>query len=295
MIEDFFNSANSPLQKIDSQLFNDKGLEVYIKREDLLSELLSGNKFRKLKYNLLEARQQGFETLVSFGGAFSNHLYAFAAAGKLFGFKTFCFVRGEELKPFDNPTLTFAEKAGTELIFVNRTSYRDKQKLLENIKKPYYYIPEGGTNANAIKGIEEMVSEIIQTINPDFVLTAVGTGGTLAGILKGLDGQGSVIGFSSFTKNDEVETLVQSTTNDKNYIINNEYRFGGYGKTTSELLTFMQKFKDEHQIELDQIYTAKMMFGFYDLVKKNHFPKNSKIVLIHTGGLQGNQNKKPSV
>ena len=284
------------IQEIQDELFEDKGLRVFIKREDLIHPKVSGNKWRKLKYNLIEAQSHGYDTLLTFGGAYSNHIYATAAAANEAGFKSIGIIRGDELsdRPL-NKTLSFAKEQGMQLLFVDRESYRNKNEasFIDDLKRKYgniYLIPEGGTNNLAIKGCEEIMTE--KDIEYDTICCAVGTGGTISGIIASAHSNQKSIGFSSL-KGDflrgEVESLLKSYTNKKltNWSINTDYHFGGYAKTTDELLDFIIEFESLHSIPLDQVYTGKMMYGIYDLAKSNYFKHGSKILAIHTGGLQG--------
>jgi 1-aminocyclopropane-1-carboxylate deaminase len=267
------------------------GIELFIKREDLLHPVISGNKFRKLKYNLLAAKHQNKKILLTFGGAFSNHIVAVAGAGKEFGFETIGIIRGEELqeKINENPSLAVAQQFGMKFVFVSRDAYRLKEtpEFLEKMQSQFgdfYLLPEGGTNELAIKGCEEIL------IEPDsefsYICTSVGTGGTVSGIINGSSSHQNIIGFSSL-KGDFLQKDIAKFANQKNWTINCEYHFGGYGKVTSELIEFINSFYIQYEIPLDPIYTGKMMFGILDLIQKDFFPPNSKILAIHTGGLQG--------
>ena len=277
----FPETKNIPLQKIEAAFLKEKEISLYVLRLDLVHPHISGNKWFKLRYNLEEARKQGKKTLVTFGGAYSNHIIATAAAGKEFGFKTIGIIRGEELNENDNSVLQFAKYCGMELRFVSREEYRKKEF---NIKDEYYLIPEGGTNDLAVKGCSEIISLI--DIPFDYISCAVGTGGTIAGIISSLNENQKAIGFpvlkgEEFLTN-EIEKLVPSKTN---FELQTEYHFGGYAKKNEELLNFIFDFKSNHNNQLDFVYTGKMMFGIFDLIKKNYFPKDATIVAVHTGGL----------
>ncbi len=251
---------------------------------------ISGNKFRKLKYNLVAAKAQNKTKLLTFGGAFSNHIVAVAAAGKEFGFETVGLIRGEELATQIevNPSLKFARDCGMELEFISRENYRQKNDsaLLLHWQKKYgdfYLLPEGGTNDLAIKGCEEILSATDQY---DFICCAVGTGGTISGLINSAQPHQKIIGFPAL-KGDFLQEDIRNFTHNKNWELNTDYHFGGYGKITPELIRFMNDFNAQHQIPLDPIYTGKMVFGVLDLIQKKYFPKGSRILLIHTGGLQG--------
>lgn len=267
------------------------GIELFIKREDLLHPVISGNKFRKLKYNLAEAKRLGYKKLLTFGGAFSNHIVAVAGAGKEFGFETIGIIRGEELeeKIYENPSLSVAQQFGMKFVFVSRDVYRLKETLefLEKMQSKFgdfYLLPEGGTNELAIKGCEEILSELDSEFS--YVCNSVGTGGTVSGIINSAASHQNIIGFSSL-KGDFLQNDIAKFANQNNWTINCEYHFGGYGKVTSELIEFINSFYIQYEIPLDPIYTGKMMFGILDLIQKDFFPPNSKILAIHTGGLQG--------
>jgi 1-aminocyclopropane-1-carboxylate deaminase len=267
------------------------GIELFIKREDLLHPIISGNKFRKLKYNLAEAKRLGYKKLLTFGGAFSNHIVAVAGAGKEFGFETIGIIRGEELeeKINENPSLAVAQQFGMKFVFVSRDKYRlkDTPEFLEEMQSQFgdfYLLPEGGTNELAIKGCEEILNELDSEFS--YVCTSVGTGGTISGIINSAASHQNIIGFSSL-KGDFLQKDITKFAKQKNWTINCEYHFGGYGKVTNELIDFINSFYILYEIPLDPIYTGKMMFGILDLIKNDFFPPNSKILAIHTGGLQG--------
>ena len=278
-------------QHINLELPN--GISLYIKREDLIHPFVSGNKFRKLKYNLLEAKTQNKDTLLTFGGAFSNHIAAVAYAGKDKGFKTIGIIRGDELrdKISENPTLQFAENCGMQFEFVSREEYRLKGEnhFLEKLKMKFgdfYLIPEGGTNELAIKGCEEILTE--NDAEFDFVCCAIGTGGTISGIINSVLGHQKVLGFPSL-KGDFLQDEIRNFVENQNWELITDYHFGGYGKVSEELIAFINQFYAETKIPLDPIYTGKMVFGVINLISENYFPANSKILLIHTGGIQGIQ------
>lgn len=268
-------------------------ISVQIKREDLIHPFVSGNKFRKLKYNLLQAKEENQETLLTFGGAFSNHIAAVAFAGKEKGFKTIGIIRGDELgsKIAENPTLSFAQNCGMQLEFISREEYRLKSEssFLENLKAKFgsfYHIPEGGTNALAIKGCQEILTE--DDAEFDYICCSIGTGGTISGIINSVLPHQKVLGFPAL-KGDFLKEEIHNFTQNENWELITEYHFGGYGKVNEALIGFINQFYIENQIPLDPIYTGKMVFGVIDLIKKNYFPAKSKILLIHTGGIQGIQ------
>lgn len=278
-------------QKIDFP--NNYGIELYIKREDVLHEEISGNKFRKLKYNLEEAKRQGKTKLLTFGGAFSNHIAAVAAAGRDYGFETFGVIRGEELamKFLENPTLKKASEDGMQFYFATRTQYRDKANPtfldeLQNKFGDFYLIPEGGTNEFAVKGCEEILTEEDERF--DFVCCAVGTGGTISGIINSLKPHQNALGFPAL-KGDFLFDEIRPYVKNDQWDLILDYHFGGYAKVTNELRLFIKEFYQKYLITLEPIYTGKLVLGVIDLIINGYFPKKSKILIIHTGGLQGLQ------
>jgi len=266
-------------------------VKLYIKREDKIHPFVSGNKYRKLKYNFLEAKKNGFDTLLTFGGAFSNHIAAVASAGYALGFKTIGIIRGEELKIkiSENSTLSFAKENGMQFKFVSREIYRNKtsESFLNELKESYgdfYLIPEGGTNNLAIKGCEEILN--IEDNMFDFICCAVGTGGTISGLINCSKPNQQVLGFPALKGNFLQEDISKFATQ-ANWKLITDYHFGGYAKINKELVTFINQFKADFNVSLDPVYTGKMLFGIMDLINKNYFPHDSKILVIHTGGLQG--------
>ena len=268
-------------------------ISVTIKREDLIHAVVSGNKFRKLKYNLLQAKTENKKTLLTFGGAFSNHIAAVAFAAKENGFESVGIIRGDELrdKIAQNPTLKFAQECGMQFEFVSREAYRLKNEtaFLEDLKLKFgdfFLIPEGGTNALAIQGCQEILTAEDREF--DYICCAVGTGGTISGIINSALPHQKVLGFPAL-KGDFLQDEIRIFVQNKNWELITEYHFGGYGKINEDLIRFINQFYNDNQIPLDPIYTGKMVFGVIDLIQKNYFPAQSNILLIHTGGLQGIQ------
>lgn len=285
-------------QKVKLPLLEEFGIDLYIKREDEIHPLISGNKFRKLKYNLIKAKEEDHHTLLTFGGAYSNHISAVAFAGKKYGFKTIGVIRGDELKDNideilkTNPTLNLASKHGMKFEFVSRSNYRLKNTAafiseLREKHGEFYLIPEGGTNDLAIKGCEEILKDGDDIF--DIICVAVGTGGTISGIINSAKKNQFVLGFPAlkgdFLKK-EISKLIRPNNN---WSLINDYHFGGYAKMNEELVNFINKFKFETSIPLDPIYTGKMMFGLLDLIRHGRFERGTKILAVHTGGLQGIQ------
>ncbi|SHL30080.1 1-aminocyclopropane-1-carboxylate deaminase [Flavobacterium flevense] len=268
-------------------------ISVTIKREDLIHPVVSGNKFRKLKYNLLQAKTENKKTLLTFGGAFSNHIAAVAFAARENGFQSIGIIRGDELrdKIAQNATLQFAQECGMQFEFVSREAYRLKNEssFLEELKLKFgdfYLIPEGGTNELAVKGCQEILTDEDREF--DYICCAAGTGGTISGIINSALPHQKVLGFPAL-KGDFLQDEICIFVQNKNWKLINDYHFGGYGKVNEELIAFINDFYDTNQIPLDPVYTGKMVFGVIDMIQKNYFPAQSNILLIHTGGLQGIQ------
>jgi len=282
-------------QEIVHPVLKEAQVSLYIKREDLLHIHVSGNKFRKLKYNLSKAKKLGFDTVLTFGGAYSNHIAATAAAGKIAGLRTIGIIRGEELVKdlentlSENNTLRFAVDQGMQLKFISRSLYREKESksFLAALKAEFgsfYSIPEGGTNRLAIQGCEEIITA--RDVNFDIICCAVGTGGTIAGISNTSFKHQSVIGFPAL-KGNFLSEEIKKYTNTSNWNLEEKYHFNGYGKINRELIEFINTFREEQNIPLDPIYTGKMIYGIFDMIKKGVFTKNTRILAVHTGGLQG--------
>jgi 1-aminocyclopropane-1-carboxylate deaminase len=265
--------------------------QVSIKPEYLIHPTVSGNKFRKLKYNLEKVQLENYKGILTFGGAFSNHIAATASAGQELNIPTVGIIRGEELvtQIESNPTLRYAKSCGMHLEFVSRSSYNKKTdpayllQLLETFKD-YYILPEGGTNALAIKGCEEILTVKDQSF--DIICCAVGTGGTIAGVINGSLLTQKIIGFPAlkgeFLKEDICKFATQS-----NWELWGDYHFGGYAKVDSKLIKFMNDFKLIYNIPLDPVYTAKMMYGIFEGIRSGEISQTAKVLAIHTGGLQG--------
>lgn len=292
--EDIALPESSPLQQIRDPLYEAKRVEVWLKRDDLLHTYVQGNKWRKLKYNLREAWRQKHTTLISFGGYHSNHIYALAAAAKMFGFRSIGVIRGER-PAHPGFTLNFAEQCGMHLHYVTRTAYSEKysEAFIRNLHEEYgrfYLIPEGGTNTLALEGVVELVKEI--TIPYRYLCTACGTGGTLSGLAAALPSGATAIGFSSL-KGDNIlpETVRQllhsAGKSSGDFTVNTDFTLGGYAKCPEELQKFILEFNVNHDIVLDPVYTAKMMYGLHHLILEDYFKPGDTIVAIHTGGLQG--------
>ncbi|MEH6454039.1 MAG: pyridoxal-phosphate dependent enzyme [Psychromonas sp.] len=292
----------SPLQKVTHPLLDEYGLKLSVKRDDLLHPDISGNKWRKLKFNLLAARSQEVNHIISFGGAFSNHIHALAAAGFHLGFKTTGIIRGESSYA-SNPTLNQAQAWGMELEFVSRIEYRrrnDSDYLL-SLKERFpnaLIVPEGGSNQTALPGVMESVQEMQQqsTCAIDHIITATGSGGTLAGLIAGSSKTGlncKVTGVAVLKKadylNQQIEILLQqnNVTNAPEWRLQTRFHQGGYAKVNKELALFCQQFSLQTGIPIEPIYTGKMFYALFELVEQGHFKKGEHIIALHTGGLQG--------
>jgi 1-aminocyclopropane-1-carboxylate deaminase len=279
----------SPVHQIHDKLFDKQGLKVFIKRDDLIHTIISGNKWRKLKYLLKQARSENKTHLVTFGGAYSNHLLATAAAAAKFGFKSTGFVRGEEV---NNDSLFLCRLHGMNLIFTDRESYRDKPNLFHKHfaeDSDAFFIDEGGASALGAKGCSELLDELTDTYN--YVFCACGTGTTAAGIINGISANKLSTQFNGVPvlKNGEflrkdIDSYLEKPAK---YQLHTDYHFSGYGKVNNELILFIKQFVASTGILIEPVYTGKMLYALYDLAAKNHFAPGSKILAIHTGGIWG--------
>ena len=274
-----------PYQNIET----DSSIQLTMKRLDCIHPQISGNKFYKLKYNLIEAQTLGLNQIITFGGAYSNHIAATAYAAKLFGFESIGIIRGEELahKPL-NQTLTTAHSFGMQFRFISRKQYKEKDQIsfLNELNQNYphsYIIPEGGTNTLAIQGCREILTDEDRS-NYDVICCAVGTGGTILGLIEASHHQ-LILGFSAL-KGDFLAHDIAQLTTQKNWKIIDDYCFGGYAKKNSLLINFIKEFEQKFSIPLEPIYTGKMLYGIFDLIKKGYFAQESRILVIHSGGLQ---------
>lgn len=279
------------IDALKSQFFEQSGVRLLIKREDQNHPFVSGNKWWKLKYNLEEAVKNGHTSLLTFGGAYSNHIYATAAAAHEVGLKSIGIIRGEEVLPH-NPTLSFAKASGMHLQYVSREAYRNKTESsfieqLHNLFGDFYLVPEGGTNELAVKGCAEFAKQLSKEIDFDYLCLPVGTGGTIAGLADGLNESKKIIGFPVLKGAQFLEEEIKAYTSKKNWQLVYDYHFGGYAKITKELRESIDEFEKQYNVPLDPIYTSKMMVGIMDLTKKKFFEPGSTILAIHTGGLQG--------
>ncbi|MBD2245344.1 pyridoxal-phosphate dependent enzyme [Nostoc sp. FACHB-888] len=306
-----------PIQQINSKIARNAGVDLYVLRLDLMHPFVNGNKWFKLKYNLLDAKEKNFTTLLTFGGAYSNHIYATAAAGNLFGFRTIGVIRGEERLPL-NPTLSFAVQQGMQIVYLNREMYRQRntpalEEYLQQRFGEVFIIPEGGGNLNGVRGCTEIIADAMPTVVTelcrsagytyafDHICVACGTATTLAGIALSLHEGQRAIAFPVLKNGaflaPQIESLLTNYlafglpspySSPASWELVCDYHFGGYAKVNNELLLFSQQFTEQHGVPLDYVYTAKMFYGVMDLLKQGFFCKGDRLLLVHTGGLQGN-------
>jgi 1-aminocyclopropane-1-carboxylate deaminase len=284
----------SPVVELHDDRLHRRGVRLRLKRDDLIHPDLPGNKWRKLKYNLAAAADQGHDTLLTFGGAYSNHIRATAAAGALFGFATIGVIRGEQRLP-PNPVLAAAEADGMRLWYVDRATYRvkDEPASLQELRRRwgrFYLLPEGGSNEFAVLGCAELAAEIADQVPEcDLVCCPVGTGGTLAGIAAGLRSGRRAIGFAVLKGADfliqDVGHLQRQTfgADSGNWHVELDYHFGGYARRNGRLDTFVADFAERHAVVLDWVYVAKMMSGIFASVSSGRIPAGSTIVAVITG------------
>ena len=285
--------GRSELTYIDDPFLKKFEISLWIKRDDLLHPIISGNKWRKLKYNLDAGLSLGVHTFISMGGAYSSHLHALAYLGKLLELKTIGYVRGE-CPAILTPSLQDVQNWGMELRFISRSEYRQYRNYKNNEDFPYlkaneFWIPEGGANSLALKGVAALVNEI--DIPYDTLCVACGTGTTLAGLFNSVSEEKTLMGFAALKNAKFLESDVQSvvTNHQNNWKIVHDYHFGGFAKINSKLIEFMAEFEHRNAVELEPVYTGKMLYGLYDLIGKGYFKPGQCIIALHTGGLQGNR------
>ncbi|MEL0641165.1 pyridoxal-phosphate dependent enzyme [Pseudoalteromonas aliena] len=292
MIQSLKINENNYIQQIDTAYLKKRNIYLGVKRDDLLHPLISGNKWRKLKYNLVHMKELNKTELLTFGGAFSNHIHACAAAGKEFNIKTHAIIRGPELDS-DNPTLQFAKQCGMQLHVVNRIEYKQRydQRYLETLQRRFpnaFIIPEGGTNEHALLGCKELVHSLPEH---DYLVCPTGSGGTLAGLIEGSKANTHIIGIAVLKQaqylNAEVKKLSSKAEKQDNWQLLTDFHDGGYGKFSPALWQFCQEMNHTYNLPLEPIYSGKMMYALWKLIEQDYFPPGSKIIAIHTGGLQG--------
>ena len=296
------NLNNAILQEITTEEWKQRNLTVLVKRDDLIHEEISGNKWRKLLYNVEQAKFNKNETIITFGGAFSNHLVATACACDMLGFKSIGIVRGDELNENSNDTLKRCAAYGMQLVFVSRSEYqlrydREWWKELHTDYPNSFIVPEGGANYYGILGCQEIWSELPK--DADRVFVAQGTTTTSCGILLGSPEKCKihvVPVLKGFDAKEEMKNLFQQSFLDEELIadfferliVENDYHFGGYGKYTNELLTYIKEKYKQFTLKLDPIYTAKAFYALEETIQKLDI-RNEKIIFIHTGGIQGSK------
>ncbi|MCO4800316.1 MAG: pyridoxal-phosphate dependent enzyme [Colwelliaceae bacterium] len=290
-------SKPSILQKLNHPLFEQYNLNVQIKRDDLIDPIISGNKWRKLKYNLQHVQAMGFKGVISFGGAYSNHIHALSYACNKNQLNSIGIIRGEA-DYANNYTLSQAAKWGMNLQFVNRVTYRQRneKKYLQEITKQYpdyFIIPEGGSNALALEGVVEICDELSHQTQYDTLMTPVGSAGTISGLISGDKNQHKILGIAILKQQgyleEEINNLLITRDNKlaNNWKVLNNYHDGGYARFTVESIKELQEFAAHTGVPFEPIYSGKMILALLDLIKSGYFPKNHRIVLLHTGGLQG--------
>ena len=303
-MDSLLHSLPSPIEEIRDDGIAARGVRLLVKRDDLRylsayagDRTFGGNKWRKLKYNLLAAREQGFRRLLTFGGAYSNQIAATASAGALFGVETVGIIRGEASEPL-NPVLTHARRCGMQLHYLDRSTYRQQRydpvlrQALGDRFGPSYLLPEGGSNTLALRGCAELIPELAEQLGmlPDYCCVACGTGGTLAGIISGLAGRQQALGIAALRGNfltGEVRQLLQAagSPNYTNWEVNNDFHGGGYAKIPPELKVFIDTFRKKHGIRLDPVYTGKLFLGLSALIEQGVFPEGSTVMAVHSGGI----------
>lgn len=281
----------SPLHELQDDRLTRAGVRLYLKRDDLINPHIPGNKWRKLEYNLEAAKKQGHHTLLTFGGAHSNHIRATAAAGHYFGFATVGVIRGEEHLPL-NMSLEYAAHLGMRLTYMDRATYREKMnpEILANLHSQFgefYLLPEGGSNSNALRGCAEIPKEISQPF--DVICCPCGTGGTLAGMAYRLNSRQRALGFSVLRGGEflarQVTDLQSEAFSDVtgNWSVDYNFHFGGFAKRKPALDAFIADFQRRHELTLDWIYVAKMMYGIFTLAARGFFSAGTKVVAVITG------------
>jgi len=288
--------GTSILNKIDEPYLKEQRIELWLKRDDLLHPVISGNKWRKLKYILDHALSLNSQKIISMGGAYSNHLHALAYVGNKLGIATAAKIRGEQPEVL-NSTLSDLVSWGMALEFVSRSEYRQLRTFkdydaLPRLQVGEYWLPEGGAMDSALQGVAELVDEL--TVDYDVLCVPCGTATTLAGIINAVPEDKQVVGFSalkgaSFLSADVLQMLKNKPCLNKDWFIELDYHFGGFAKVSPALLDFINNFEQTHSIQLEPIYTGKMLYGIYALIKQGFFKPGQKIIAVHTGGLQGNR------
>ena len=266
-----------------------KDVNITVKRDIASDFMLTGNKYRKLKYNLIEFYKKRYDGIATLGGPFSNHLAATSSLCEHFRVKSIGFVRGDEMNNKSNPTMEHCINAGMHLEFLKREDYKLKffSKKVKKIlsKRNLYLIPEGGANNFGIKGSSEMIGSFDHTF--DTICLAVGTGGTMLGVSRAIKNDQNLLGFLSVDDNSRINDISNNIDSSINYTLIKEFTFGGFGKFSNDLILFINSFKKKYKIPLDPIYTGKVLFGIFTLINNHNWSWGKNILFIHTGGLQG--------
>ncbi|MGU5697195.1 1-aminocyclopropane-1-carboxylate deaminase/D-cysteine desulfhydrase [Aeromonas allosaccharophila] len=281
----------SPLQRLHHPLLTRYDVELWCKRDDLIHPAISGNKWRKLKYHLLHAREHGKQHLLSFGGAYSNHIHALAAAGYQTGLRTTGIIRGEA-DAVSNTTLRDARRWGMDLVFVDRQSYRRRQDpdwLAQFDAPDTLIVPEGGSSPLAIPGVAELVGEV--PFSPDLWVLPCASGGTLAGLIAGKRDREQILAIAVLKGGDFITDEVcrrhPAAASIPGWRIALDHHDGGYAKFSPALWQWVQDFSADTGLPLEPIYSGKAMWGLFRELAAGHIAPGSKIVFIHTGGMQG--------
>lgn len=278
----------SPVQELNFDLFKDKGVRVFIKRDDLIHPVIEGNKFRKLKYNLEKITSGQYQTIETFGGAYSNHLLAVSQAGKLINIATRGYINSKYADP-ENPTLKACRSNGMELVFLDKAGFKTQSETPASSEQYVFTLPEGGSNDLALKGSGEIVEEIItQLPETTHIISPLGTGGMIAGMVISMPGSIRLIAAPVL----KMDALIHLQNNFSSIDFNDleiwdEYHFGGYAKINPELIFFIQDWYTKTGIVIDPIYNGKALYGLFEKIEQGHFPDGSEIVYVHTGGSQG--------
>jgi 1-aminocyclopropane-1-carboxylate deaminase len=274
----------SPIQEIFEDEWKEKNIQVFVKRDDLIHSIISGNKWRKLKEYIDLAQKNKSNSIISFGGAYSNHLYALAFLGQQLNINTIGLIRGNELSKNSNPFLKQISEWGMKLYFLDRENYRKKVIPKEIALENVLIIPEGGFSELGVIGVECLINEMNEQIKAEYIITAVGTGTTAIGLSQ--YSKMKTIGILTLNNKNEIESNFKQLGIEKYLAINENYVFGKYAKESNVLTEFCKSFHTKHGIMIEPIYTGRMFYGLCDLIRQNYFPENSKIIALHTGGVK---------
>lgn len=286
------------VQPLPNQAWHDKDVFVDVLRLDLIHPVLSGNKWFKLKYHLQQARQDQKKGILTFGGAYSNHLVATAIACRLEGLAAIGIVRGEPSSPLSH-TLREAQDYGMQLQFVSRAAFVDEQAMMAAIEQAnpgYLVVPPGGQSEAGIRGAAEILS-LTDQAPYTHIACAVGTGTMFTGIVKSLLPHQHALGISSLKiadrANNSLLSLVKAHTPSRSFTFLYDYHFGGYARKNSTLIAFMNDLFPAQGLKTDFVYTGKLMYGINNLIHNDYFTGEARILAIHSGGLQGNRSLLP--